>query len=117
MGCVREEVSEMGRYSSVVVKLVRADDSSISSDYSAPVMFFLHYWGKAEKLTVDDLHIIHRILSHIQPERAVITSIRAYLGMYIGHVNLLIYRYDTSAMFADIFFVMWLSDYIVSHFK
>ena len=81
MGCVREEVSEMGRYSSVVVKLVRADDSSISSDYPSPVMFLLNHWGKAEKLTVDDLHIIHRILSHIQPERAVITSIRAYLGM------------------------------------
>jgi hypothetical protein len=117
MGCVGKEVSEMGRYSSVVIKLVRANDSSISSDYPAPVMFLLNHWREAEKLAVDNLHVIHRILSHIQPEGAVITSIRAYLGMYIGHVYLLIYRHDTSAMFADIFFVMWFSDYIVSHFR
>ena len=117
MGCVREEVPEMGRYSSVVVKLVRADDSSISSDYPAPVMFFFHQWRKTEKLTVDDLHVIHRALSHIEPEGTVIASIRAYFSMYIGHVDLLIYRHDTSAILADIFFVMWFSDYIVSHFR
>ena len=110
-------MTEMCWNSTIIVELIRADDSSICGDYSAPVVFLLNHWGEAEKLTVDDLHIIHRIFSHIQPERTIITSIRAHLSVCIAQIDLLIYRYDASAMFADVFFVMWFSDYIVSHFK